>query len=94
MLERAEQHGGVLPDMRCSDLRMMQAGRAALPWQLTDSQEQVVQELLDDLGKGEPMNRLLQGDVGSGKTVVAFMALLAAVGSGAVRPSVCVGDVA
>lgn len=49
-----------------------------LPFLLTTAQERVLQEILTDLASGKPMNRLLQGDVGSGKTVVAAMAALAA----------------
>ena len=47
---------------------------AALPFQLTGAQQRVVQELRQDLASGRPMNRLIQGDVGSGKTVVAALA--------------------
>ena len=54
---------------------------ASLPFQLTRSQQQVIQTLLEDLGRTTPMARLLQGDVGSGKTVVAASALLTAVAS-------------
>jgi ATP-dependent DNA helicase RecG len=53
-----------------------------LPFTLTQAQERVVQEILEDLQGNTPMNRLVQGDVGSGKTVVAVIALLAAIQSG------------
>lgn len=53
-----------------------------LPFQLTDAQQRVVNDILNDLQKPVPMNRLVQGDVGSGKTVVAVIALLAAIQSG------------
>ncbi len=56
--------------------------REALPFRLTDAQEQAVVELDADLGRTVPMQRLLQGDVGSGKTVVALYALLRAVEAG------------
>ena len=56
--------------------------RDALPFRLTDAQEQAVAELDADLGRTVPMQRLLQGDVGSGKTVVALYALLRAVEAG------------
>ncbi len=53
-----------------------------LPFTLTNAQQRVIQEILYDLKQSKPMSRLLQGEVGSGKTVVAMAALLAAVGSG------------
>lgn len=59
-----------------------QAFLAALPFQLTGAQQRVVEDLQQDVAVGKPMLRLVQGDVGSGKTVVAFMALLAAVAAG------------
>jgi ATP-dependent DNA helicase RecG len=55
--------------------------RAALPFRLTPDQEQAIAEIDADLGQERPMERLLQGDVGSGKTVVALYALLRAVES-------------
>ena len=53
-----------------------------LPFQLTQAQQHVVAEILQDLAQPIPMNRLVQGDVGSGKTVVAVIALLAAIQGG------------
>ncbi len=53
-----------------------------LPFTLTGAQERVVVDILGDLQKTVPMNRLVQGDVGSGKTVVAVIALLAAIQAG------------
>jgi ATP-dependent DNA helicase RecG len=53
-----------------------------LPFQLTAAQERVTAEILSDLGGAHPMLRLLQGDVGSGKTIVAALALVAALESG------------
>jgi len=53
--------------------------RARLPFALTRAQERVVAEIAADLARGQPMNRLLQGDVGSGKTAVAVYAMLAVV---------------
>lgn len=50
-----------------------------LPFQLTDAQKRVLKEIRADMKTGRQMNRLLQGDVGSGKTMVAFMSLLMAV---------------
>jgi len=53
-----------------------------LPFELTDAQKRVVKEIRKDLGSGKQMNRLLQGDVGSGKTVVALMCMLIALDNG------------
>ena len=53
-----------------------------LPFELTGAQKRVVREIRKDLATGKQMNRLLQGDVGSGKTMVAFMACLIAADNG------------
>lgn len=53
-----------------------------LPFKLTNAQQRVIGEILHDIQQPAPMNRLVQGDVGSGKTVVAVMAILAAIQSG------------
>lgn len=55
---------------------------AGLPFELTSGQKQAVNEILQDMNSDVPMQRLLQGDVGSGKTVVATIMLLAAVENG------------
>ncbi|MFN7783005.1 MAG: ATP-dependent DNA helicase RecG [Lysobacterales bacterium] len=70
------------PPLRASG-RLARSLRANLPFALTDAQERVLGEVLQDLGASEPMLRLVQGDVGSGKTVVAAMAALHAVEAGA-----------
>ena len=54
----------------------------ALPFKLTEAQQRAVNEILNDLNSTKPMQRLLQGDVGSGKTVVATIMLLAAIENG------------
>ncbi|MCA1659601.1 MAG: DEAD/DEAH box helicase, partial [Verrucomicrobiaceae bacterium] len=54
----------------------------SLPFDLTGAQARVIEEVRRDLGSTQPMNRLLQGDVGSGKTVVAIAAMLLAVEAG------------
>lgn len=57
--------------------------KAALPFSLTNAQKHALREIFDDMIAGERMVRLLQGDVGSGKTIVAFFAALAAIETGA-----------
>jgi len=58
------------------------AARARLGFELTAGQERVLKEIRADMARPRPMMRLLQGDVGSGKTAVAFLAMVHAVGSG------------
>ncbi len=53
-----------------------------LPFELTDAQKRVLREIRNDMGKPAQMNRLLQGDVGSGKTIVALMSMLLAIDNG------------
>ena len=53
-----------------------------LPFTLTEAQKRVMKEIRKDLGSGKQMNRLLQGDVGSGKTLVALMSMLIAIDNG------------
>ena len=56
--------------------------QSILPFKLTNAQQRVVNEITQDLRSSSPMNRLVQGDVGAGKTVVAVFAILAAIQSG------------
>lgn len=61
---------------------LIQKLQIALPFQLTNAQKKAFAEIKTDLESGKPMNRLVQGDVGSGKTLVSFMAALKAIESG------------
>ena len=60
------------------DRQLFETFRAQLPFQLTSAQEAVIDEISSDMERSVPMNRLLQGDVGSGKTVVAAAAMILA----------------
>ena len=59
-----------------------ESARRVLPFRLTGDQKKVIAEIVDDMKRLQPMNRLLQGDVGSGKTIVALMAALVAMENG------------
>ena len=61
----------------------LKARKDDLPFTLTSSQEKALSDIVMDLGSGRPMNRLLQGDVGSGKTVVAGLAIAMVANAGA-----------
>jgi ATP-dependent DNA helicase RecG len=64
------------------DDRIREAARAVLPFKLTHGQKVALKEIVEDLQRPQPMNRLLQGDVGAGKTIVALLAALVAMENG------------
>jgi ATP-dependent DNA helicase RecG len=64
------------------DDRIREAARSMLPFKLTPGQRQALKEIVEDLQRPQPMNRLLQGDVGAGKTIVALIAALVAMENG------------
>lgn len=69
---------------RYSDTSLLKAFyKNHLPFNLTDAQKRVIREIYQDLKSGRQMNRLLQGDVGSGKTIVAFISMLVPINEGA-----------
>ncbi|MHC4572399.1 MAG: ATP-dependent DNA helicase RecG [Planctomycetota bacterium] len=75
------QHLSTAVPMRCSD-KIDSRIRKRFPFLLTEDQNNVIAEITEDMSTPEPMNRLLQGDVGSGKTVVALYAALLAIANG------------
>ncbi len=76
---RREMRGGFPMDF---DYSLLEAFVRSLPFQLTGGQQRVLDEVIADIQKPVPMSRLLQGDVGSGKTVVAAAGALASISSG------------
>jgi ATP-dependent DNA helicase RecG len=64
------------------DDRIRESARRVLPFKLTNGQKQALKEIVDDMQRPQPMNRLLQGDVGAGKTIVALLAALVAMENG------------
>jgi ATP-dependent DNA helicase RecG len=79
--ERQKAHRERGPVLKISDERLEQF-LVSLPFRLTGAQEQAIAQIRTDLASGHPMNRLLQGEVGSGKTIVAAAACLIAVEAG------------
>jgi len=69
-------------EKHCGSGTLLEAFLKSLPFELTKAQSKVISEIRRDLAASHPMNRLLQGDVGSGKTVVATAAMLLAVEGG------------
>ena len=80
-LQRREREAEVAPRLSPPG-ELVERYRTVLPFALTEHQERAIAEIDADLRRATPMQRLLQGDVGSGKTVVALYALLRAVESG------------
>ncbi len=77
-IARTEKYKGVL--LSKSDL-LHKYYEDHLPFELTSAQKKVIKEIYADIRSGHQMNRLVQGDVGSGKTMVAFLCMLLAIGS-------------
>lgn len=81
-LLRARGDARESPAEPCANLAERDAFIASLPFNLTDGQRAVIDDIAVDMAQNYPMQRLLQGEVGSGKTVIAVAAMLQAVGSG------------
>jgi len=64
------------------DDRIRESARRVLPFKLTNGQRQALKEIVEDMQRPQPMNRLLQGDVGAGKTIVALLAAIVAMENG------------
>jgi ATP-dependent DNA helicase RecG len=79
--QRARQTGGRAPVIPRKS-KLLARFLKALPFDLTAAQKRVLTHIFDDLATGHPMNRLLHGDVGSGKTVVAATAMLGTIAAG------------
>ncbi len=82
LLRRREADTRVKTRRIAVDDRIRQAARDVLPFRLTGDQRRALKEIVDDMQRPRPMNRLLQGDVGSGKTIVALLAALVAMENG------------
>jgi ATP-dependent DNA helicase RecG len=83
LMRRKRQWQSGQPGMAIDiNLYDMDAWLSGLPFQLTGAQKSVIQAIFKDLNASKPMSRLLQGEVGSGKTIVAVIALMAAIKNG------------
>ena len=83
MAYRKRELKGELKGIQFKLMRTLTAKlKESLPFELTAAQDRVIQEIHNDMVQPVPMNRLLQGDVGSGKTIVALFAMLTAIENG------------
>ncbi|AKE41074.1 ATP-dependent DNA helicase [Corynebacterium kutscheri] len=81
-LRRADTNNLTAKALAPSDIGMRSQLLAALPYSLTTGQQQVIAEISNDLSRKTPMTRMLQGEVGSGKTIVSLLAMLQACDAG------------
>jgi ATP-dependent DNA helicase RecG len=83
LLVRQQQHAGEQKSHAIVvDDRIRESARRVLPFKLTSGQKSALREIVEDLQRPHPMNRLLQGDVGAGKTIVALIAAVVAMENG------------
>ncbi len=82
LLRRRDAGAERKPFATVTDVRIRESVRRLLPFKPTGAQKQALKEIVDDMKKPHPMNRLLQGDVGSGKTIVALQAAVVAMENG------------
>lgn len=80
--EKLKEVKGLSHKPKSGEFELVERFLKELPYELTDAQKKVIQEIRNDLVKDYSMNRLLQGDVGSGKTIVAITAILAVIQAG------------
>ncbi|MEO6224010.1 MAG: ATP-dependent DNA helicase RecG [Vicinamibacterales bacterium] len=82
VLRKRRQAAGHKPRPVVVDEQVRASARKALPFKLTDGQKDALREIVVDMQRPEPMHRLLQGDVGAGKTIVALLAAVVAMENG------------
>jgi ATP-dependent DNA helicase RecG len=80
--QRRRQSSGSAPVVPRRSPQLTRFVKESIPFALTGAQKRVLSRIFDDLGSGRPMNRLLHGDVGSGKTIVAATAMLGVIAAG------------